>query len=173
MKKIYTPLTEECICSLKVGDQVSLSGIIYTGRDLAHQELTQAIKKKKKLPINLQNQIIYYCGPTLPQKNKPIGSCGPTTSSRMDPFTEDLLKIGLKGMIGKGSRSLSVQRAIKRYKAVYFLTIAGAGALLSSKVKRSKVVAYPKFGPEAIRKLEVEDFPLIVAIDSRGRSIFQ
>jgi len=171
MKKIYTPLTEECIGSLKAGDEISLSGIIYTGRDLVHQELSRAIKKKKRLPVCLLNQVIYYCGPNPARKKMPIGSCGPTTSSRMDPFAEDLLKVGLKGMIGKGSRNLSVKNAIKRYKAVYFLTIAGAGALLATKVKKSKVIAYKKFGPEAIHKLEVEDFPLIVSIDSHGKSI--
>ena len=173
IKKIYTPLTEEQIRSLKAGDEVLLYGVIYTARDLAHQELSQAIKRKRRLPVCLRNQVIYYCGPTPAQKGAVIGSCGPTTSSRMDGFTLDLLKMGLKGMIGKGRRSPQVKEAIKKYKAVYFLTLAGCGALLSSKVKRAKVVAYSRFGPEAIYKLEVEDFPLIVGIDAQGRDVFQ
>ena len=172
MRKIHTPLTEECIKSLKAGDEVLLEGVIYTARDLAHQELTWAIKQRRKLPVSLKNQVIYYCGPTLPLKKRPIGSCGPTTSSRMDAWTEDLLKVGLKGMIGKGSRSPGVRGAIKKYRAVYFLAIGGAGALLSTKVKKAKVIAYKKFGPEAIHRLEVKDFPLIVGIDYRGRDIY-
>jgi len=173
MKKIHTPLTEKCIRSLRAGDEVRLSGVIYTARDLAHQQLSLAISRKRKLPLCLKNQIIYYCGPNPPAKKMAIGSCGPTTSSRMDEFSEDLLKAGLKGMVGKGSRSEIVKLAIKKYKAVYFLTIAGAGALLATKIKKAKVVAYKKFGPEAIYRLEVEDFPLIVGIDCRGRDIFK
>lgn len=150
-----------------------LDGVIYTARDLAHQEMVRAIRQGRKPPIPLENQVIYYCGPTRALDKRVIGSCGPTTSSRMDALTLNLLKAGLKGMIGKGARSPEVRRGIKKYKAVYFLTIAGAGALLSTKVKRAKVVAYKPFGPEAIYKLEVEDFPLIVGIDSRGRDIFK
>jgi fumarate hydratase subunit beta len=173
IKKIYTPLIKSSIRSLKAGEEVLLDGVIYTARDLVHQELAQAIRRKSKLPISLRNQVIYYCGPTPKKNRRIIGSCGPTTSSRMDGFTLDLLKIGLKGMIGKGPRSPAVRQAIKRYKAVYFLTLAGCGALLSTKVKSSKVVAYKRFGPQAIYRLEVRDFPLIVAIDSRGRDIFK
>ena len=173
MKKIYTPLIERCIQSLKAGDEVLLDGVIYTARDLAHQELVCTIRKKKKLPLSLRNQVIYYCGPTPAQEGRVIGSCGPTTSSRMDAFTIDLLKAGLKGMIGKGIRSPEVRTAIKKYKAVYFLTIGGAGALLSTRVKKAKVFAYKRFGPEAIYRLEVENFPLIVGIDSRGRDIYK
>lgn len=172
MKKIYTPLIGKTIKTLKAGDEVLLDGIIYTARDMAHQELVRAISRKERLPVCLRDQIIYYCGPNPARKQTVIGSCGPTTSARMDDFTVDLLKIGLKGMIGKGSRSPEVRRAIKKYAAVYFLTIGGAGALLSTKVKRAKVVAYRRFGPEAIYKLEVEDFPLIVGIDSQGRDVF-
>ena len=173
MKKIYTPLIERCIKSLKAGDEVLLEGIIYTARDLAHRELSRAMKRGRRLPIFLRNQIIYYCGPNPAGARRVIGSCGPTTSSRMDAFTVDLLKRGLKGMIGKGQRSPRVRQAIKKYGAVYFLTIGGAGALLSTKVKKAKVVAYKRFGPEAIYKLDVRDFPLIVGIDSRGRDIFR
>jgi fumarate hydratase subunit beta len=173
IKKIYTPLTKECITSLKAGDEVLLDGVIYTARDQVHQELVKAIKQKKRLPLSLRNQVIYYCGPNPPLEKRAIGSCGPTTSSRMDPFTVDLLKRGLKGMIGKGRRNPEVRRAIKKYKAVYFLTIAGAGALLSTRVRKASVFAYKGFGPEAIYKLEVEDFPLIVAIDSQGRDVFK
>ena len=173
MKKIYSPLLEKSIKFLKAGDEVLLEGVIYTARDLAHQELTRAIKKKRGLPVSLKNQIIYYCGPTPALKKRAIGSCGPTTSSRMDAWTLDLLKLGLKGMIGKGSRGPQVKAAIKKYKAVYFLAIGGAGALLSTKVKKAEVVAYKRFGPEAIYRLEVEDFPLIVGIDSQGRDIYK
>ncbi len=173
MKRVYTPLIERDIRSLKAGDEVALDGVIYTARDLAHQEMAKAIRQKRKLPVSLRNQVIYYCGPTLALEKRVIGSCGPTTSSRMDPFTVDLLKRGLKGMIGKGRRNPEVRRAIKKYKAVYFLTIAGAGALLSTRVRKASVFAYKGFGPEAIYKLEVEDFPLIVAIDSQGRDVFR
>ena len=173
MRKIYTPLIKDCISSLKAGDEVFLSGVIYTARDLAHQELTKAIKQNKSLPLSLVNQIIYYCGPTPAPSNRVIGSCGPTTSSRMDDFTVDLLKRGLKGMIGKGRRALEVRQAIKKYGAVYFLAIGGAGALLATKVKKARIVAYKGFGPEAIYRLEVEDFPLIIGIDCRGRDIYR
>src|SRR3989338_7572290 len=157
---------------LKVGEKINFSGILYTARDQAHKRLAEAIKKNKKLPIDLRGQIIYYCGPTKTPQGKIIGSCGPTTSSRMDEFTPILLKAGLKGMIGKGSRSKEVIAAIKKYKGVYFLTYAGCGVLLSRYVKKAKPVAYKDLGPEAIYRLEVQDFPLIVGIDSQGRSIY-
>ncbi|MFH1199097.1 MAG: FumA C-terminus/TtdB family hydratase beta subunit [Candidatus Omnitrophota bacterium] len=160
------------IKNLKAGDKFLLSGVIYTARDQAHKRLVEAIKKGGRLPIDLKNQILYYCGPTKTPKGKIIGSCGPTTSSRMDKFTPALLKAGLKGMIGKGSRSEEVAKAIKKYRAVYFLTYAGCGALLSKYVKKVAPIAYKELGPEAIYKLEVKDFTLIVGIDSRGRSIY-
>ncbi|MFC1631852.1 FumA C-terminus/TtdB family hydratase beta subunit [Candidatus Omnitrophota bacterium] len=172
MKKISTPLTNEIIRGLVAGDQVSLNGTIYTARDLAHQELIRALRHKKKLPFALNNQIIYYCGPTPAIAGRPIGSCGPTTSSRMDDFTPQLLKAGLRAMIGKGKRSPEVRRAIKKHGAVYFLAVGGAGAILATKVKQAKVIAYARFGPEAIHQLEVEDFPLIVGIDCCGRDLF-
>ncbi len=173
MRKIYAPLIEQSIQSLKAGDEVLLDGIIYTARDLAHQQLVCAIRRKKRLPLVLRNQVFYYCGPTPAKKGRVIGSCGPTTSSRMDAFTIDLLKVGLKGMIGKGVRSPEVRGAIKKYKAVYFLAIGGAGALLSTRVKQARAFAYKELGPEAIYRLEVEDFPLIVGIDCRGRDIYK
>jgi len=160
------------IRKLKSGDTIFLSGIIYTARDQAHKRLFEAIKKGKKLPLDLKGAIIYYCGPTKKPFNKVIGSCGPTTSSRMDEFTPYLLKAGLKGMIGKGSRSKEVISAIKKYKAIYFLAYAGCGALISKYVKKSEIIAYKDLGPEAILKLEVKGLPLIVGIDSLGRNIY-
>jgi fumarate hydratase subunit beta len=159
--------------NLKVADTFLLSGVIYTARDQAHKRLAAAIKQGKKLPIDLRGAIIYYCGPTKTPKGKIIGSCGPTTSSRMDEFTPVLLKAGLSAMIGKGSRSKEVRAAIKKYKAVYFLTFAGCGALLSQYVKKAEPVAYRDLGPEAIYKLKVRDFPLIVGIDARGNNIYK
>lgn len=172
MKRINIPLNKKKIEKLKIGDDVLINGVIYTARDQAHRKLTEAIKKGKKLPIDLKGQIIYYCGPAKTPKGKIIGSCGPTTSSRMDEFTPFLLKTGLKGMIGKGNRSKEVTKAIKKYKAVYFLTYSGCGALLSKYIRSKKLVAYKDLGSEAIYKLEVRDFPLIVGIDSKGRSIY-
>ncbi len=165
MKKIDT---------FKAGGELLFNGVIYTARDQAHKRLVEAIKKGNRLPFELKNSIIYYCGPTKTPKGrgKVIGSCGPTTSSRMDEFTPLLLKHGLKGMIGKGNRSPEVRDAIKKYKGVYFLTYAGCGALLSKYVLSAKTVAYGDLGPEAILKLEVKDFPLIVAMDANGGSIY-
>ena len=169
MIKINTPLTNDQINVLKAGDEVSLSGVVYTARDQAHKRLVEAIAAEKRLPFDLKGNIIYYCGPTKTPKGKVIGSCGPTTSSRMDNFTPALLKAGLKGMIGKGNRSVDVIGAIKKYSGVYFLAYAGCGALLSKFVTKVTPVAYKDLGPEAIYKLEVKDFPLIVGIDSRGQ----
>jgi fumarate hydratase subunit beta len=160
------------IQNLKAGEKIAFSGILYTARDQAHKRLAEAIKNKKALPINLKGAFIYYCGPTKTPKGKIIGSCGPTTSSRMDEFTPQLLKAGVMGMIGKGSRSLEVVKAIKKYKAVYFLTYAGCGALLAKYVKKATPLVYKDLGPEAIYKLEVKNFPLIVGIDARGNNIY-
>ncbi len=165
-------MNKKQIDSFKTGDEILLSGAIYTARDQAHKRLVDTIKKGKKLPIELKGRIIYYCGPTKTPKGKIIGACGPTTSARMDSFTPLLLKAGLKGMIGKGDRAPEIAQAIKKYKAIYFLTYAGCGALLSKHIKAAKPVAYKDLGPEAIYKLEVKDFPLIVAIDSKGRNIY-
>lgn len=157
---------------LKIGEQVLLSGVVYTARDQAHKRLVGAIKNGKRLPIDLKGAIIYYCGPTKAPKGKAIGSAGPTTSSRMDIFTPVLLKAGLKGMIGKGRRSPEVIKAIKKYKAIYFLAIGGAGALLSQHIEEAWPVAYYDLGPEAIYKLIVKDFPVIVGIDCKGNDIY-
>lgn len=157
---------------LKIGDEVLYSGIVYTARDQAHKRLAEAIVEGKKLPVDLKGAMIYYCGPTQTPKGKIVGSCGPTTASRMDEFTPIMFKAGLKGMIGKGSRSQAVIQAIKKYKAVYFLTYAGCGAMLSRYVQKKRLAAYPDLGPEAVYELQVKDFPLIVAVDSRGRSIY-
>ncbi len=161
------------IQNLKAGDDILFNGVIYTARDQAHKRLVEAIKKREKLPIPIKGAVIYYCGPTKTAPGKTIGSCGPTTSSRMDVFTPILLEAGLGVMIGKGSRSKEVVEAIKKYRAVYFLTYAGCGALLSKCVKSAKPVAYEDLGPEAIYKLEVEDFPLIVGIDTKGNDIYR
>ena len=169
MKKIHTPLTQDQIKTLKAGDAVLLSGTIYTARDQAHKRLLERRDQDRLF----KGQIIYYCGPTKTPKGKVIGACGPTTSCRMDNFTPALLKAGLVGMIGKGSRSAEVRAAIEKHKAVYFLTFAGCGALLSKYIKKASAAAYKDLGPEAIYKLEVKDFPLIVGIDSRGRGVYR
>lgn len=158
--------------NLKVGNKLLFSGTVYTARDQAHKRLVEAIRKRKKLPIDLKGVVIYYCGPTKTPKGKVIGACGPTTSSRMDEFTPALLKAGVKALIGKGNRSEEVRRAIKKYQAIYFLTYAGCAALLSMYVKKAEPVAYKDLGPEAIYRLEVKGFPLIVGIDSKGRNIY-
>jgi fumarate hydratase subunit beta len=165
-------MKQEQISALRAGDEIKLSGVIYTARDQAHKRLVDALKQGKRLPLDLKGAIIYYCGPTKTPRGKIIGSCGPTTSSRMDEFTPALLSRGLKGMIGKGSRSKEVRAAIKKYKAVYFLAYAGCGALISKYVKKVTPVAYRDLGPEAILKLEVKNLPLIVGIDAKGRSIY-
>ncbi|MFQ5953227.1 MAG: FumA C-terminus/TtdB family hydratase beta subunit [Candidatus Omnitrophota bacterium] len=171
MKKIQTPLDEKTITSLKAGDEVLLTGTILTARDQAHLRLTKLIEGQKELPVGLKGQVIYYCGPT-PSRDRPIGSCGPTTSGRMDLFTPRLLEVGVKGMIGKGKRSLKVREAIKKNKAVYFVAPAGAGAYLSERVQASRMMAFEELGAEAIYELKVEDFPLIVAIDCEGQDIY-
>jgi fumarate hydratase subunit beta len=162
MRKILLPLTGNTIKTLKPGEQILLSGSLLTARDAAHKRLADTLKAGKKLPVSLRGETIYYTGPTPKRKGEAIGSCGPTTSSRMDSFTPLLLKHGIVGMIGKGERSEDVNQAIKKYKAVYFITIGGAGAYLSEKVKSAEVIAYQDLGPEAIYRLEVEDFPVIV-----------
>lgn len=172
MKRITAPLTKETITSLRSGQEILLSGPIYTARDQAHQRLVAELSKGKQPSFDVRNKIIYYCGPTNTPPGKIIGSCGPTTASRMDRFTRLLLKHGLTAMIGKGKRSNDVVRAIRAYKAVYFVAPAGCGALLAQKVRQATIVAYQDLGPEAIRYLEVEDFPLIVGVDSAGKDIY-
>jgi len=172
MKRITVPLDAETIDDLEVGDEVLISGVIYTMRDAAHAKVVEIIKKNGKLPFDLQNQVIYYCGPTPAKEGNVIGSCGPTTSSRMDVFTPVLLEHGLKGMIGKGERSVAVKDAIEKYGAVYFSAMGGLGAEYARDVKKSDVIAFPELGPEAIYKMEIEDFYAVVINDAKGNDFF-
>ncbi|MBS3819305.1 Fe-S-containing hydro-lyase [bacterium] len=171
--KIETPVSDEVIEKLKAGDRVYISGYLYTGRDSAHKKLIELVKEGKNLPIEIQGQFIYYVGPTPARPGKPIGSAGPTTSYRMDSFAPTLHKLGLKGTIGKGSRSEEVKEALKKYKAVYLAAVGGAGALISQSIEEAEVVAYPELGPEAIRKVKVKDFPCIVINDMYGGDLYQ
>jgi fumarate hydratase subunit beta len=170
--KITTPLTREKVKGLKAGDEVLLSGTVFTARDAAHKRFLDLVRKGKRIPLNLKDAVIYYAGPTPAPPRRAIGSCGPTTSSRMDEFTPPLLRLGLRGMIGKGARSDEVRRAVKKEGAVYFLATGGIGALLSMKVKLARVVLYKELGPEAVYQLTVKDFPLTVGIDSKGNDIY-
>ena len=170
---LTTPLTKEDADSLQAGDMVFLTGTIYTARDMAHKRMQETLQKGEALPIELQDAIIYYMGPSPAREGRPIGSAGPTTASRMDKYAPELLDLGLRGMIGKGRRSAAVQEAIILDHAVYFAAIGGAGALLSKCILSSKVVAYEEFGTEAIRKLEVKDFPCIVVIDTKGTNLYE
>ena len=173
MKKINTPLTKENISSLNAGDSILLTGYIYTARDAAHKELCALLDRGKPLPVDFRAETIYFAGPCPAPEGKIIGSCGPTTSCRMDKFSPKLLNYGLLGMIGKGDRSDEVVEAIKNNGAVYFAAIGGAGALISQCVKSAEVVAFEHLGTEAIRRLYVEDMPLIVAIDSSGNNLYR
>ena len=166
-KYISAPFKSEEIRDLKSGDYVYITGTIYTARDAAHKRMYEALERKEDLPLNMENNVIYYMGPSPAREGRPIGSAGPTTASRMDKYAPSLLDLGLKGMIGKGKRSKEVQDAIVRNEAVYFAAVGGAGALLSKCIKKSEVIAYDDLGTEAIRKLEVENFPVIVVISSR------
>jgi fumarate hydratase subunit beta len=170
--KITTPLDRKIIKELKAGDEVSISGVIYTARDMAHKRLCRLIDSGDKLPIELAGTVIYFVGPTPARPSAVIGSAGPTTSSRMDPFSPTLIAEGLAGMIGKGYRGSEVREAMKKYGAVHFAALGGAGALLSKYIVSAGVVAYEDLGTEAIRKLEVVDFPVIVAYDSNGNSVY-
>lgn len=172
-KYITTPLTEDKVKELRAGDFVYITGTIYTARDAAHKRMDETLDRKETLPIDLENNIIYYLGPSPAREGKVIGSAGPTTSSRMDKYTPRLLDKGLKGMIGKGKRSIEVIDSIKKNNAVYFAAIGGAGALLSKCIKESTVIAYDDFGTEAIRKLKVENLPVIVVIDSNGNNMYE
>ena len=172
-KYITTPLTEEKLISLSAGDYVYISGIIYSARDAAHKRMFEALNENKDLPIDLENTIIYYMGPSPAREGNPIGSAGPTTAGRMDKYTPKLLNLGLRGMIGKGKRSKEVIESIIRKKAVYFAAVGGAGALLAEKIKKSTVIAYDDLGTEAIRKLEVYHFPAIVVIDAMGNNLYE
>lgn len=170
---ISTPLTRDVIAKLKAGDEVLLSGTIFTARDEAHRKLCELIGRGRRVPINLKGAVIYYAGPTPPRPGRAIGACGPTTSSRMDPFTPALIRLGISGMIGKGHRSEEVRKAIKKHACVYFLATGGLGALLASRVRSARVILFRELGPEAVYKLEVRDFPLIVGIDPKGRDLYE
>ncbi len=171
-KHIITPLSDDKVSDLKAGDYVYISGTLYTARDAAHRRIYEAMQKGEKIPFELQDNIIYYLGPSPAREGRPIGSAGPTTSSRMDKYTPILLENGLKGMIGKGKRSKEVIDSMHKNNAVYFAAIGGAGALLSKCIKKSEVIAYEDLGTEAIRKLEVENLPVIVVIDSDKRNMY-
>lgn len=172
-KKITSPLTKDVIKTLKAGDSVLLSGVIYTARDAAHERMTRNFKNGEPFPIDLSNQTIYYAGPCPAKPGEVIGSCGPTTAGRMDAYTPTLLDNGLGAMIGKGARSNEVIEAMKRNGAVYFGAIGGAGALIAESIKKAEVIAYDDLGTEAIRRLEVEDLPLVVLIDCEGNDLYE
>lgn len=172
-KQIKVPLKKEELMQLKSGDYVYLTGIIYSARDAAHKRMYETMKKNESIPMDLKDNVIYYLGPTPAKEGQVIGSAGPTTSSRMDKYTPLLLDNGLNGMIGKGKRSKEVVDSIKKNKAVYFAAVGGAGALLSKCIKKSEVIAYDDLGTEAIRKMEVENFPVIVVIDSKGNNLYE
>ncbi|MDY3239058.1 MAG: Fe-S-containing hydro-lyase [Anaerovoracaceae bacterium] len=172
-KRITTPLTLEKTRDLHCGDNVLISGVIYTGRDAAHKRLVELLQQGKELPLDVKDAIIYYVGPAPAQPGKVIGSAGPTTSYRMDAYAPALLDIGLKGMIGKGKRSPEVIESMKKNGAVYFGAIGGAGALLAKCIKKAEVIAYEDLGAEAIRRLEVEDLPAVVIIDSEGNNLYE
>jgi fumarate hydratase subunit beta len=173
VKEVRTPLSDADVESLRAGDRVRIYGVIYTARDAAHARLFPLIEKGERLPIDVKGQIIYYTGPSPARPGGVIGSVGPTTASRMDKFTPALLRIGLKGTIGKGYRGQAVKDALKQHKAVYFGGIGGAGAVLSQYVKKAEVVAYEDLGTEAIRRLEVDGFPAVVLYDCHGGDQYQ
>jgi fumarate hydratase subunit beta len=170
--KISPPLTDDVIMKLKAGNRVLITGVIYTGRDMAHKYIVEGHQKGEKLPFDLKGQILYYTGPTPSPPGRPIGSAGPTTSYRMDKFTPYLLELGLKGMIGKGPRGQDVKDAIKKHKAIYFAAIGGAGALISKAIRKAELIAYPDLGTEAVMRLEVEDFPAVVVNDVHGGDLY-
>lgn len=170
---INAPLSREDAAKLKSGDYVYITGTIYTARDAAHKRMYEALQNNGSLPIDMENNIIYYMGPSPAREGRPIGSAGPTTASRMDKYAPELLDLGLRGMIGKGKRTEAVRDAIIRNGAVYFAAVGGAGALLSKSILSSEVVAYDDLGTEAIRKLEVKAFPVIVVIDKDGNNLYE
>lgn len=170
---ITTPLTKDKIIKLKAGDNITISGVIYTGRDAAHKRMCEALNDGKELPFDIDGQIIYYVGPCPCRDDEVIGSCGPTTSGRMDAYAPELIKRGLCGMIGKGVRKPAVIDAMVKYGCVYFGAIGGAGALLANHVKKSEVIAYDDLGTEAVRRLEVENFPVTVIIDADGNNLYE
>ena len=171
--KLTTPLKDSDLEKLKAGDTVKISGVIYTARDAAHARLVKLLEEGKELPFDPKGQIIYYVGPTPPKPGAVIGSAGPTTSYRMDPYAPQMIEAGLKGMIGKGARSEEVKAAIKEHKAVYFAAVGGAAALIAKSIKKAEVIAYDDLGAEAVRRLEVEDFPAIVINDIYGNDLYE
>lgn len=173
IKKLQAPLAEADVCSLRAGDEVLVSGVVYTARDMAHKRLCESIKAGDELPFALEGAIIYFVGPTPARPGRVIGAAGPTTSSRMDPFSPKLIAKGLKAMIGKGYRGDEVREALKKYSAVHLSTIGGAGALLSRHIVAAEVIAYEDLGTEAIRRLQVVDFPAIVAYDCYGNTVYK
>lgn len=170
---LTTPLTDEDVACLRAGDRVLLRGVVYTARDAAHRRMIECLERGEPLPIPIDGQVIYYVGPSPAPPGRVIGSAGPTTSYRMDPYTERLLALGLKATIGKGQRSVQVVEAMKRHRAVYLAAIGGAAALIASSIKECKVLAYEDLGPEAVRRLVVEDFPAIVANDIYGGNVYE
>lgn len=172
MRSITTPLTEEIVRSLHAGEQVLLSGEVYTARDAAHLRMLECLKKGEPLPIQLEGNVIYYAGPTPTPAGRPIGSIGPTTSTRMDASTPTLLSLGLKGMIGKGGRSASVVEAMQQYPSVYFAAVGGAAALMADCVTSCEVIAWDDLGPESVKRLTLKDLPLVVAVDCYGQDAF-
>lgn len=172
-KHITAPIKKEEVADLKAGDYVYITGTIYTARDAAHKRMQETLDKGESLPITMEGNLIYYMGPSPAREGRPIGSAGPTTASRMDKYAPQLLDLGLAGMIGKGKRSEAVKNAIIRNGAVYFAAVGGAGALLSKSITASEVVAYDDLGTEAIRRLEVVDFPVIVVIDKDGNNLYE
>ena len=173
-RRLSTPLSAETAAGLSAGDRVLISGTIYTGRDAAHKRLVELLDRGETLPMELRDQLIYFVGPCPAPEGRPIGSAGPTTSYRMDPYSPRLIAAtGLRGMIGKGNRSAEVIEAMKRGCVVYFAATGGAGALIARSIKKCELVAFPELGPEAVYRLEVEDFPAVVAIDSRGASLYE
>ena len=172
-KKVALPLTDETLKELRAGDNISLTGVIYVGRDSAHKRILEALDQGNPLPFDMKGQTIYFMGPSPARPGQPIGAAGPTTSGRMDSYSPRLIAEGLKGMIGKGMRSQAVKDAMKEYKAVYFAAIGGAGALISKSIKKAEVIAYEDLGAEAVRRLEVEDFPVTVINDIYGGDLYQ
>lgn len=168
LKKVQLPLTDETIASLKAGDQVLLSGVMYTGRDAAHKRMVETLDRGEPLPFDIRGQVLYYTGPAPERPGQVIGSAGPTTAGRMDAYTPRLVSLGLKGMIGKGARNQAVKDSLTTHKAVYFAAIGGLAAVLARRIKKVEMIAYEELGTEAIRKLTVEDFPVTVINDIHG-----
>lgn len=170
---LTTPLTDETVSGLEIGDKVFLSGVIYSARDAAHKRLIDLLDAGEPLPFDIQGQVIYYVGPSPAKPGRVIGAAGPTTSYRMDPYAPRLMERGMKGMIGKGKRSLAVKEALVKYKSVYLGATGGAGALISRSIKAAEIIAYEELGPEAIRRLVVENFPTVVINDIQGRDLYE